>query len=287
VQNLPTLKLIGLDLDGTVLDHHGDMSDAMLAALTACHDAGIHIAFLTGRRPKTTRVGLLRWEHDAFVATNTGCLTWEYPAWKPLQRRLFPIALLPELVELLAPYSVNLYHDAGEDDPGYVHLKRQSTPEMIEVRARFGEGTREIDDLSQLDGEAITQLALPATAEVLLPLQARIRERFGERLSPLVMRWPLVPCLGLEVFDPGGNKGVALASFAGRLGVEATQVAAVGDDANDIAMLEWAGVAVAMPHAQNEVRDAANVLLEGYDSQAALAQWLNAVARDERLKAKG
>lgn len=63
---------------------------------------------------------------------------------------------------------------------------------------------------------------------------------------------------GLESLPAGGTKGEAVAWLAGELGVDAAEVVAVGDDRNDIEMLQWAGRGVAMSHAPPDVQAAAD-----------------------------
>jgi 5-amino-6-(5-phospho-D-ribitylamino)uracil phosphatase len=273
-------RLIGLDLDGTILDARGELGDSMLAALTACRRAGIELAFLTGRRPLTARMGLERYLDRAYVCTNSGCLLWSYPDWQSVaEPRLFPRELLHEICEELAPHSLNLYHEAGPEGAGRVLFKRQCTPETEHGMLLYGSGNRTVTTLEELESvENITQVALPCDAELAYELRDRVRQRFGDRLVALAVRWPMVPCTALELFHPAANKGSALEHFAGLHGFAREEVLAGGDDSNDIAMLQWAGWAVAMPHAQAEVRDVCDAVLESDDGQAALAEYLQAIA---------
>jgi Cof subfamily protein (haloacid dehalogenase superfamily) len=272
-------RLIGLDLDGTILGAQGELSDAMLAALLACRSAGIELAFLTGRRPTTAKLGLERYLDRAAVCTNSGCLLWDYPGWQSVcDPRLFPKELLAEVCELLAPWSLNLYADAGPHDAGRILYERQSTAEFELAQQLYGIGQARIHSLAELAGRGeITQVALPGPRELCEQLAQKVIARFGGQLLVLVVRWPLVPCYGLELFHPEANKGSALAHFAQRLGIPQSEVMAVGDDTNDLAMLRWAGWGVAMPHSEAKVREAAQVVLAGEDGQTALADYLQAI----------
>ncbi|MDQ3024538.1 MAG: HAD hydrolase family protein, partial [bacterium] len=62
-------RLIGLDLDGTILGPAGELSDGMLDALHACRGAGIELAFLSGRRVVTAKPALERYLDRAWVCT--------------------------------------------------------------------------------------------------------------------------------------------------------------------------------------------------------------------------
>jgi hydroxymethylpyrimidine pyrophosphatase-like HAD family hydrolase len=269
-------RLIGLDLDGTILGAQGELSDAMLDALLACRDAGIELAFLTGRRPTTARAGLARYLDRAHVSTNSGSLLWNYPDWESIaDARLFPKELLQDVCELLDPWSLNLYADAGPHDAGRILFARRSTPEFELAQRLYGIGQGIIHDFAELDGMGeITQVALPGPRELCEQMAERVIARYPTELLTLVVRWPLVPCHGVELFHPEANKGSALAHFAQRLAIPQAEVMAVGDDTNDLAMLRWAGWGVAMPHAESEVRGVAQAVLTGEDGQAVLAQYL-------------
>jgi hydroxymethylpyrimidine pyrophosphatase-like HAD family hydrolase len=272
--------MIALDLDGTMLDQLEGPGPRMLHALETCQQQGIQLAFLTGRRPKTTRMGLQGFSGPAYIATNSGCLTWRYPSWERLGRRTLGEALVGPLVELLAPHTINLYCDAGVEDSGVVHLMRECTAEMALSRERFGYATVARHSLEGVDFAQVTQMAMPGPRELILELKQQIAERFGGQVLALCVGWPLVPCHALEVFEASAHKGTALASFAEREGIAQDEVLAVGDDTNDINMLAWAGHGVAMPHANDETSAAANVKLggQGRPHTEVLAEYLVRVA---------
>lgn len=270
-------RLVALDLDGTLLDELHGPAPQMLEALLACRRSGIELAFLTGRRPITARMGLEGFCEPAHVATGSGCLIWEYPAWRRLATRRLGAELARELAEFLAPHTVNLYLDSDTETAGVAHLRRECTPETAVCRERFGYDPHTVHDLDSVDYERVTQIALPCAAELAQSLRDRVRESFGERVFPLAVRWPLVPCTALELFAPEANKGSALAFIADRLGIHQAQTLAVGDDVNDIRMLEWAGHSVAMPQANAETRAAACVGLStrnGAGNVEVLAEYL-------------
>jgi len=260
--------LIGLDLDGTVLDHTGEMPRRVRDALIALHLAGVNIAFLTGRRPLTARPKVDHLELPAYVATNSGCLLWEIPGWHQLARQLFPPELVQPVARLLEPYSANFYVDASREGFEFFYLDRQPSPELELYMERYGGNSRRVSDVADLAGYEITQVAMPGDPGLVELLRDRVTAEFDGALLALSVRWPLMPAQSLEIFHPLANKGGALAHFAQLLGVGQAQVLAVGDDTNDLAMLEWAGWGVAMPHSGPDVRAVAQETLAGEGGEA-------------------
>lgn len=269
-------QLIGLDLDGTVIDEHNTVPDVTRSALHACHAAGITLAFLTGRRPRTAGPLLEQIGLPAFVATNSGCLLWRFPEWRMLKRQLFPPELILRLAELTEPYTVNFYLDTSQTNTEFVQLQRQNTAEIQRHMERYGTNTKIVTDAQAIIGHPVTQVALPGPRELTERLRDKVRAALDGQVLALSVRWPLLPTTALEVFHAEATKGRALAYFAEQLGIEQDACLAAGDDVNDTPMLYWAGHSAAMPQANAEVRLAADEVLSG-DGARALAPLLQRV----------
>lgn len=261
-------RLIGLDLDGTVVNADNEVLPEVSAALRACHEVGIALAFLTGRRPLTAAKHLDAIGLSALVATNSGCLLWEYPAWRQLERRMFPAELVQPVAELLAPYSANFYVDAQQTGFEFFYLDRQPTPALDEYLRRWAKQARRINDPAAMAGFEITQVAMPASDEEVLRKRDEVRRQFDGQVLALAVHWPLVPARTLELFHPLANKGSALECFAKRLGVEQNRTLAIGDDVNDEAMISWAAHGVAMPASTGGLDAAADEVLQGGQAEA-------------------
>jgi Cof subfamily protein (haloacid dehalogenase superfamily) len=269
-------QLLAIDLDGTAVDQTNRIPAATEDALHACHQAGIALAFLTGRRPLTTAPHLDRLGLPCRVTTNSGCLRWTYPGWELTGARYFDPALARQVAGLTAPYSVSFFVNSAEAGFEFFLLERQPVPELDHYVQHYGSRIRRIQDAAELDSARITQIALPGPADVVGALHARIQAALNEQVLALQVRWPLLNVLALELFHPEANKGVALAQFAGELGLPQARTLAVGDDVNDLAMLRWAGYGVAMPGARAELIAAADEVLVG-EGVLALAPYLESL----------
>ena len=277
-------RLIALDLDGTAVTLKGRVSPATRAALHSCYQAGIVLAFLTGRRPLTAGPLLDAIGLPCLVATNSGCLRWEYPAWRQLERRMFPPELIPRVAELTEPYSINFYLDASASGYEFVQLRRETTPEEQQHLERYGGNVLITADVAEVQRFEVTQAALPAAPEIVSALTERVRRELDGQVLAMSVRWPLLPTIALEIFHPQANKGDALESFAARLGIQREDCLAVGDDVNDIAMLRWAGRSAAMPQAGPEVCAVAQEMLSipagDADPADALPPFLERILRE-------
>ena len=88
--------------------------------------------------------------------------------------------------------------------------------------------------------------------------ERRINDELGDAVSTVSWWSERLGAGGLESLPAGGTKGEAVAWLAGQLDIDAAEVVAVGDDRNDIEMLQWAGRGIAMSHAPPDVRAAAD-----------------------------
>lgn len=76
-----------------------------------------------------------------------------------------------------------------------------------------------------------------------------LQENFGNRISAALSH-----NVYMEITDKGVNKGRAVSMLAARLGIDRSEVMAIGDSPNDKKMLEWAGMGIAMGNASQEVK---------------------------------
>ncbi len=88
--------------------------------------------------------------------------------------------------------------------------------------------------------------------------ERRINDELANAVSTVSWWSERLGAGGLESLPAGGTKGEAVAWLARELGIDASDVVAVGDDRNDIEMLQWAGRGIAMSHAPPDVQAAAD-----------------------------
>ena len=94
--------------------------------------------------------------------------------------------------------------------------------------------------------------------EAVAGAERRINDELADAVSTVSWWSEGLGAGGLESLPAGGTKGEAVAWLAGELGIDASEVVAVGDDRNDIEMLQWAGRGIAMSHAPPDVQAAAD-----------------------------
>lgn len=252
--------LVALDVDGTLVDHDGNMAGAVRDAAQAVVGAGHEIIIATGRSlgamlPVVEQIGMVR---GYGVCSNGGVTVRLDPAlergYEIIERVTFrPRAALTTLREKIPGARFAL-----EDAEGNF----LSTSRFQD--ASFGIEARGVDFHHLLDAQAVRVVVNSAdasTAEFSAAIAAA-----GLQGVAYAVGWSA----WLDIAAAGVTKASALEKLRAGMGIDAARTVAVGDGSNDIEMLRWAGRGVAMGQAEADVLAAANeVTASVYDDGAA------------------
>lgn len=248
------IKLLVLDIDGTIAGASNEINSSVKQAIKAAQNRGVLVAIATGRMYRSA----LRF-HQA-IGSNLPLLAYQGawiqdPATNQLHRhwclepstasKLLDYFEQPELRSLL---SVHFYIN----DRLYV---REITPETEIYAARSEIEAIAVGDLRNvLDNAPTKVLALCDDPEVINRLLGTLRAQY----TPAELYLTKSVATFFEATNPAVNKGTGVRYLAEELlGLEPAQVMAVGDNFNDLEMLEYAGIGVAMGNAPAQVQSIA------------------------------
>ena len=251
-----TYKLAAIDLDGTLLNSRHAVSDGNAAAVRQAVRNGAQIVLASGRQWVTINQFAKQLDlpaeapiiayNGALIRTVGGDTWFHQPMAADAAARI--VAYCAEF-----GYHLNYYLD----DVLYV---RDRTPWVDIYYKRTGTVAEIMGNLGKFDGRQPTKLILVDTLDTTNRLLTHFEAEFGDTLYITKTEDEY-----LEFMDPSVNKGRALAEVAGRLDLTAAECAAFGDSFNDLSMLEWAGLGVAMGNARPELKAVANLIAPAAD----------------------
>lgn len=241
-----------MDLDDTLLRNDLTISECVVEAIRRARDQGVVATLATGRTPLATRRYAEQLQIDVPVITFHGALIQQALSGEVLFRRALGAALTGEIVEYVLDRRMHVQiYSRGK-------ILVQEENEWSRDYARISQVEVEQTDLQQFlaaeDG-GVEKILLIGEEPDLDALAPALLERYGRRVH-IVKSKPVF----LEMTDVRVNKGIALEALAKRLGIKQDEVMAIGDSFNDLEMLRYAGLGVAMGNARPEVREAADVV---------------------------
>ncbi|RLE32014.1 hypothetical protein DRJ27_00510 [Candidatus Acetothermia bacterium] len=245
-------RLLVFDLDGTLLDPDHRLSPATRAALGIL-SRRFWISIATGRSLASARPFALAVGITVPAILYNGAVVYDFPAGKIILERRMAVedARAAVVVARRFPVDIEVYRDIG--DPT-LYVERIS-PRVRRFMEKEKLPVQEVEDLSSFLNFPPLKLLILGDPEVLPGLERELRRE--------------VPALTvvrsetdyLEVLPPETSKGAALRWLCGHLRVPPEEVVAVGDQLNDLEMIRYAGVGVAMAHGPAELRRAADLVI--------------------------
>ncbi len=230
-------KLIGTDLDGTIVANYGFISERTKIAFTQAHAAGIHIYFVTGR-PIRWMVEIKENFNFGLGICGNGAMLYDFINQQILEEWLFSVEDQLETVKRLrkvippVTFAVEVnqqFHrekayvprwDIGADNVGVEKIEEVITAPALKILARCQKGEFSSDQMLEIASKELSGVATVTHSNSTDSL--------------------------LEISADGVSKGATLAKMASRLGISANDCVTFGDNPNDFSMLSWAGRSWAM-----------------------------------------
>jgi Cof subfamily protein (haloacid dehalogenase superfamily) len=254
--------MLAVDLDGTTVGHDGETTPRVLAAIAAAQRAGVRVVIATGRTPGGLRRFAERMNVRGPAITTQGGLIVDMDTGAELHRLYLPRALACDVAarERAWPTLCTVLYRSD-------HLFVDDLATFNAHADLVGVAAVQVDDLctaiTDIDPDKVLFLTDGRrTREVFDAIRAYV----GERATVVQSHARIV-----EVNPLGADKGSALAWLAAHYGIARENVMAIGDQHNDVTMLRWAGLGVAMGNAAPEIQACADVVTASIEEDGAAA----------------
>lgn len=255
------IRLIALDLDGTVFDDQKRISPRTLAALRAALDKGVDVIPATGRTLTGVPEEFLHMQGVRYALTSNGANVIQLNTGRSVVRLPFATADALALLAALRPFagSLSLFVDGKcyTDRENAARVDACCPPELLAYVRRSRVLTDDLEEVIRLSAGLVEKFS------ILYPDIATRDAAWAAALAacPDAEATTSVP-KNLELNAPGVSKGKGLMALAKALALGRDQVMACGDSGNDLTMIQQAGLGVAMGNATPEVLAAADVVTD-------------------------
>jgi Cof subfamily protein (haloacid dehalogenase superfamily) len=263
-----SIRLLATDIDGTLLNPQFKISDGDLQALRRAHAAGIEVVLVTGRRhtfalPIAEQLGF-----DLWLISSNGAVTRSLTG-ETFHRDLMPAETCRKLCAAMQEYRGNTVLTFDQETKGAIVIERldelgASIRRWLEKNMEYIEFVVPIED--SLVTDPVQTMFCGTMARMKQALVALDGAGMDGSVTVLRTEYPDRDLSMIDVLNAGCSKGHALERWAKRRGYRREQVMAIGDNHNDVEMLEFAGHPVIMGNACEELRSRGWTVTLGNDA---------------------
>jgi Cof subfamily protein (haloacid dehalogenase superfamily) len=259
-----SIRLLALDLDGTLLDSRGELPEQNVRAIAAARGAGVRVALVTGRRFRDARPLALQLGLDVPVISHNGALTKHARTLETVAVKLLPLKEAREVLRIARdnggdalisddPHGagVLVYDHASDDNQAlakYIAWSRRIHGEEA------AEAVRRVASLEDYLDHAPVHITFSGNVARMKQLSERINEELGAGVKLLSTIYPKPDFALLDVLHAEASKGEGVEAAASEQGLSREEVMAIGDNFNDLEMLQYAGTSVLMGNAEDSLR---------------------------------
>lgn len=252
-----SIRLLATDIDGTLLNPQFQISEGDLAALRRAHAAGVEIVLVTGRRHSFALPIARQLGFDLWLISSNGAVTRSLSG-ETFHRDLMPAETCRQLCQAMIEFRRNTVLTFDKETKGAIVLEQldeigASIRRWLEKNMEYIEFVVPIE--RALVSDPVQAMFCGTMARMSLALEALKGTGLQEKITVLRTEYPLRDLSMIDVLNCGCSKGHALERWARHRGFHRDQVMAVGDNHNDVEMLEFAGHPVIMGNACQELRD--------------------------------
>jgi Cof subfamily protein (haloacid dehalogenase superfamily) len=270
VSFLMRISLLALDLDGTLLDSRGQISERNRIAIDNAREQSVHVALVTGRRFRDSRPVALELGLDVPLISHNGALTKHAATLQTVSVLPLPFAAARDALQIGRKAGADALLSDDHEGLGvlvYDHIRGNNSAAHRYIswaRRIHGdeEGRNAVQQVNSLedylDHDPI-HLAFSGGCEEMDQLVDTLKAELGSTVKILSTKYLEQNFTLVDIVNPAASKGAGVAAAAAELGVSREEIMAIGDNYNDLEMLLFAGTGVVMANAPLSLREIAGL----------------------------
>ncbi len=274
----PRFRMLSIDLDGTLLTSDKRITPRTREAVRAARDAGVRVVICTARPPRSARPFYDELGLDTELIAYNGAMAVQPGTGEVLLHKAIPAGLAQRLLAVALEVDPEMVISFEKEDQWLTDARGAA---IITDTAAAGWAPDKVCSLQECVSGPVTKMLASKDAETLRRLEAALAERLPE-LSVTRCDDYL-----LQIAAPGVCKEAALAELLAARGWTADDLAAIGDAPNDLGMLRFAALGLAVGNAPPEVQAAADGVVASNDEDGAaeaIERYVLPAATEERSR---
>ncbi len=276
------IKLLALDLDGTLLNSRGEIPEKNLEAIQQAEQTGVLVTIATGRRFRDALPVARQINLNAPLICHNGALLKYADTLETVAVSLLEKETVREILRVGKEFGGDALLSADPIGKGvllYDTISAENVPLQKYVAwskrlhgAEAEEAVHHVENLEAVCGEIETvHVSFSGTLAPMAELEMILRDELNDTVTVLTTVYPRLNFTLIDILPPDASKGIGVEKLALINNLSAENVMAIGDNFNDLEMLEYAGTAIVMGNASPE-------LLERTDFFSTLSNDENGVA---------
>ncbi len=258
------IKLLALDLDGTLLDSKGKISEANKIAIRKAEERGVLVTIATGRRFRDARPVAIEVGFNAPIITHNGALLKFAQTLETVAYSLIETETVREILRVGREFGGDallscdphgkgtlLYDTVSEDN---IPLQKYIVWSKHLHGAEAEEAVHHVENLEDVIGETETvHVSFSGNCAPMAEMEIILNAELDATANVLTTVYPHLDFTLIDILPPDASKGIGLEKLAVIENLTHENIMVIGDNFNDLQMLEFAGTPVVMGNASPEL----------------------------------
>ncbi|HHV38250.1 MAG TPA: Cof-type HAD-IIB family hydrolase [Tepidimicrobium sp.] len=266
-------KMVAVDLDGTLLNDEKWISEENLEFMGELADKGYEIVIATGRRYWSAKRLTKKIDRPLVILANNGNVVRETTTDKTIITKYLDLDDFKLLIREGKKKDLHPIVHVDNYDEGYdIIIEMNKDHENYHNYLRWAEKRyREVNSYLELEDGNVLVVVYAGAKEDMEHFHLELTKKYPQKYSSHVMENIQMSEALLEVMNPMGCKWLSLLEYAKMKGIDRSEIIAIGDDNNDIQMIQNVGCGIAMKNATEGAKQVADIITEKDNNESGVA----------------
>ncbi|SKC87900.1 Cof-type HAD-IIB family hydrolase [Maledivibacter halophilus] len=244
-------KMIALDVDGTLIGSDGVISQETKASINAAIKKDIKIILISGREAYSINIFAKELNLNQLIVSLNGAMVIDSQLEKIFFRKDIEPEITENIIKICEEKNISMVLFSGNE------LFANHEDEDIKLFRKYSHApVNNVGKLSDFyKNHLVSKVLMIADNKKLLEVKGALEKSYSQEIN-IEFSKPFF----LEIYNKNTSKGIMLKKIADYYGIESKEIIAIGDGENDISMIEYAGMGVAMGNALENVKEKADFI---------------------------